>query len=69
MRVICVVIGAIVMVLIVLGVMFLIAFLRMMYYSIPYDEWVEMQEKEAEKAAAKAKKKAERKARKGKNVR
>lgn len=45
---------------VVLVVLFLIGFLKLMYYSIPYDEWVEFEKEKAEMEAEKAKKKAER---------
>ena len=40
-------------VVVVLAVVFLIGFFRMMYYSIPYDEWVEMQKKTESKKEVK----------------
>lgn len=48
-----IVIGAAVIV-VILAIAFLIAFFRMMYYSIPYDEWVKLEnEKERKKKRGK----------------
>lgn len=44
----------------VIVVVFLIGVFKLMYYSIPYDEWVEMEKEKAKLEAEKAKKKAER---------
>lgn len=51
--IICIVLG----IAVVIVVLFLIGLFKLMYYSIPYDEWLELEKEKAEIEKKRAKKK------------
>ena len=50
------IIGILVIVALVIVILFLVAVFRLMYHSIPYDKWIEIEKEKARVEAEKAKK-------------
>jgi len=61
------IIGILCCVAVVVVILFLVGVFKLMYYSIPYDKWVEIEKERAKDEAKKARKKAERGKKHGRN--
>lgn len=61
------IIGILCCVAVVVVILFLVGVFKLMYYSIPYDKWVEIEKERAKDEAEKAGKKAERGKKHGRN--